>query len=570
MVHYINKLVKKIPPVFYLFAVILLLFVVNSQYVAYPDEFVNILGGKFILEGKIPYRDFFDHHLPGAWYLSALILLFSFGSFVKFRFLWGVVQFLILFFVGRFIQKRNKELFSFYLGFFLIYPIITMYYWTHLFIADGIAFLFFSSLLWMLLVESYQKETKLRTAIYLSLANFIFVFSSLTYIYIALLFYVWIGILLIKSLGSHSRTFDKLSVNSGGNPVKNILLFIIISVVPYLLYGLYLLISNSWREFYISNFVYNTTLYISVPNYTMGHFFNPFKFALTIIYNFFQSYIPLLVRIKEFNLYFPVDLVLALSTFLLAVFLLKEKPLFGILYFLILSFSAPRSNLMKIGETDYQSGLFIAIGTISFFFLLWRYKYIQFVFEPLEIIRKFLVALVVLYGIFAGLFLVQNSYNKFYLRHTQKMPSIYDHAPTALFINEVLGKGDYYWVGPYEPQEEFFVKQAMLPGKFPTLLPQFRESEYFSSKFIEQFEAHMPKIIMYKHEASIFGTPAMEFGKFFTDWMEGRYISIENIKGTTVLKSPETFTMRSDIYLLKSEKDILMKKMSEKGYVEIK
>jgi len=52
--------------------------------------------------------------------------------------------------------------------------------------------------------------------------------------------------------------------------------------------------------------------------------------------------------------------------------------------------------------------------------------------------------------------------------------------------------------------------------------------------------------------------------------MEGRYISIENIKGTTVLKSPETFTMRSDIYLLKSEKDILMKKMSEKGYVEIK
>jgi len=150
------------------------------------------------------------------------------------------------------------------------------------------------------------------------------------------------------------------------------------------------------------------------------------------------------------------------------------------------------------------------------------------------------------------------------------MPSIYDHAPTALFINEVLGKGDYYWVGPYEPQEEFFVKQAMLPGKFPTLLPQFRESEYFSSKFIEQFEAHMPKIIMYKHEASIFGTPAMEFGKFFTDWMEGKYISIENIKGATVLKSPETFTMKSDIYLLKSEKDILLKKMSEKGYVEIK
>jgi hypothetical protein len=306
-----------------------------------------------------------------------------------------------------------------------------------------------------------------------------------------------------------------------------------------------------------------------VPNYTPGRFFNPLKFALTVIYNFFDTYIQLLVRIKEFNLYFPVDLVLALSTFLLFVYLMKELPLIGIVYFLILSFSAPRSNLMKIGETDYQSGLFIALGAISFFLLLWRYKYVKFSFEPLEIIRKFLVAMVVLYGIFAGIFLLQNTYNKFYLRNTQKMPSIYDHAPTGFFINEILGKGDYYWIGPYEPNEEFFVKEAQLPGKFPTLLPQFRESEYFSSEFIKQFENHPPQIILYKHEASIFGTPAMEFGKFFTDWMDGKYISLEHIKGLTVLKSPETFNMRTDIYVLISEKDKLIKKLIEKNYISI-
>lgn len=431
-----------------------------------------------------------------------------------------------------------------------------MYYWTHLFIADGIAFLFFSSLFWMLIVESYQKETRLKTVIFLSLANFIFVFSSLTYIYIALLFYAWIVLLLFKSKPKWGE----------------IVRFCLISATPYVLYGLYLLISNSWKEFYISNFVYNTTLYIDIPNYTLGHFFNPFKFALTILFNFFNTYIQLLVRIKEFNLYFPVDLVLALSTFLLFIYLLKELPIFGILYFFILSFSAPRSNLMKIGETDYQSGLFIALGTISFFLLLWRYKHLKFTFEPLELVRKFLVAMVVLYGIFAGIFLVQNTYNKFYLRHTQKMPSIYDHAPTALFINEILGKGDYYWVGPYEPQEEFFVKEAKLPGKFPTLLPQFRESEYFSSEFIKQFETNPPKLIIYKHEASIFGTPALEFGKFFTDWMEGKYISLEHIKGKkiTVLKSPETFNMRTDVYLLISQKDVLLKKLTEMGYIEIK
>lgn len=552
MFHYINKLIRKIKPIHLLFALIGIIFLVNSQYVAYPDEFVNILGGKFILEGKVPYKDFFDHHLPGAWYMSAVLLLFSFGSFIKFRYLWAVAQFLILFFVGRFVQKRNKELFSFYLGFFLLYPIITMYYWTHLFIADGIAFLFFSALFWMLFSQSYQKEHNLRTLIILSLCNTVFVFTSLTYVYIALLFYGWIFVLFLKTKPK----------------IKDFLKLIGISAIPYILYVGYLILSNSWKEFYISNIVYNTTLYMRVDNYTPGRFFNPIKFALTVIYNFFNTYIHLLVRIKEFNLYFPVDLVLALSTFLLFIFLMAELPFIGIVYFFILSFSAPRSNLMKIGETDYQSGLFIAIGTISFFLLLWRYKHIKFTFEPLEYVRKFLIAMVVLYGIFAGIFLVQNTYNKFYLRHTQKMPSVYDHAPSAFFINEILDKGDYYWIGPFEPHEEFFVKEAKLPGKFPTLLPQFRESEYFSGKFIEQFEANRPKIIIYKHEASIFGTPAMEFGKFFTDWMEGKYISIENIKGISVLKSPETFTMRSDVYLLKSDKDTLLKRLIEKGYIE--
>ncbi|MFH0773505.1 MAG: hypothetical protein V1922_04305 [bacterium] len=556
MFHYINKLIKKIKPIHYLLITIGIIFLVNSQYVAYPDEFVNILGGKFILEGKVPYREFFDHHLPGGWYLSAVLLLFSFGSFVKFRFLWGIVQFLILFFVGRFIQKRNNEIYPYFLGFFLIYPILTMYYWTHLFIADGIAFLFFSALFWMLFVESYQKTHTQRTLLFLSLCNIVFIFTSLSYIYIALLFYAWIFVLFLKTKPK----------------AKDYLVLIGVNMTPFVVYALYLFVSNSWKEFYISNVVYNTTLYMRVPNYTPGRFFNPIKFALTVIYNFYNTYIQLLVRIKEFNLYFPVDLVLALSTFILLVYLLIELPLIGVVYFFILSFSAPRSNLMKIGETDYQSGIFIAIGAISFFLLLWRYKYVKFSFEPLEIIRKFLVAMVVLYGIFAGIFLVQNTYNKFYLRHTQKMPSIYDHAPTAFFINEILKNGDYYWVGPYEPNEEFFVKGAKLPGKFPTLLPQFRESEYFSNGFIKQFETNNPKLIIYKHEASIFGTPALEFGKFFTDWMEGKYISLENIKGKglMVLKSPETFNMRTDVYLLKSEQDTLLRRLVEKGYIEIK
>ncbi|PIY71801.1 hypothetical protein COY87_04265, partial [Candidatus Roizmanbacteria bacterium CG_4_10_14_0_8_um_filter_33_9] len=292
--------------------------------------------------------------------------------------------------------------------------------------------------------------------------------------------------------------------------------------------------------------------------------------ALTLIFNFYQTYIPLLVRIKEFNLFFPVDLTIALGSFILLLFLFIENKILFLLYFIILSFSAPRSNLMHIGETDYQSGMFIALGFISVFVLLWRYKNIKFKEEYFELFKKTLTVLLLFFLVFASLFLLKNTYDKFYQRYTQKMPGIYDVAYSASFIDEILGKGDYFWIGPYEPHESFFVKKALLPGKFPTLLPQFRESDYFKNSFLNQFEKNPPKLIIYKHEASIFMTPAMEFGAFFVDWTKGKYTSIENIKGIQVEKSPSSFNFRTDLYLRNENEQELLQKLKEQGYISIK
>lgn len=433
-----------------------------------------------------------------------------------------------------------------------MYPFISVYYWTHLFIADSLAFLFFSVIFWLLVVETFQKSTHARFVYILSYINFLFVFSSLTFIYVAGPFYLWMLYLLLR---------DKFEW-------KKLLKFMGISILPYLLYGIYLLVSNSWKEFYISNFIYNTTLYIDIPNYVKGPHFNPLKFGLTIIFNFYETYIPLLVRIKEFNLFFPVDLTIALGSFILLLFFFFENKVLFFLFFIILSFSAPRSNLMKIGETDYQSGMFIALGMISACMVMWRYKYVELKQEYLVLFKKVLVLLLMFFFVFASLFLFKNTYDKFYLRYTQKMPGIYNVAYSASFIDDVIDRGDYFWIGPYEPNEEFFVKKGLLPGKFPTLLPQFRENDYFKNEFLKQFEQHPPKIIIYKHEASIFMTPAMEFGKFFVDWMKGRYTSIEEMKGVQVQNSPSSFNLKTDLYILNSDRVSVMERLKEKGYIK--
>ena len=285
----------------------------------YPDEFVNMLAGKFINMGKIPYKDFFDHHLPFAWYLSAFLQWFSFGSYVLFRIWWAVFAFSCLLGVAFYIKKHSKEAYPYYLGYFFIYPFVTVYYWTHLFLADSLAFLFFSVLFWVLIIESYKKVSEYKTILFLSFVNFLFIFSSLTFIYIAVPFYLWMLYL----------------VNRSRIDVKKSLKLVGLSVTPFVIYGIYLLLSGSWKEFYISNFLYNTKLYISIPNYTKGHFFNPLKFALTLIFNFYESYIPLLVRIKEFNLFFPVDLTIALGSFILLLFLFVENKILFFLFFTI-------------------------------------------------------------------------------------------------------------------------------------------------------------------------------------------------------------------------------------------
>lgn len=549
--HYINRLVKKLNWEFLLFAIVFLVLLTNTFYVSYPDEFVNLLGGKFILAGKIPYKDFFDHHLPFAWYLAAFLEALSFGSYVVFRFWWAVFIFLVLLAAALYIRKTKSPAYPYFLLYLFLYPFVTVYYWTHLFLADSLAFLFFSVLFWILLVETFQKHTKVRLLYLLSILNCILIFSSLTFIYIAGFFYLWLLYLAVREKWEWGKVFRLVGV----------------SFIPFVVYGLYLLATNSWKEFYISNVVYNTKLYISIPNYTKGRFFNPIKFGLTIIFNFFENYIPLLARIRELNLYFPVDLTLALGTFILLLFLFLENKLIFVLFFLILSFSAPRSNIMKIGETDYQSGLFIALGLSSAIAVLWRYKHIELKDELLNIFKKVLVVLMLFYLVFGSIFLIKNTYDKYYQRYTQKMPSIYDVAYSASFINKILTSNDYYWIGPYEPNEEYFVK-AKLPGKFPTLLPQFREDAYFTGEFLKQFETHPPKIIIYKHDASIFMTPAMEFGAFFVDWMKGKYTSIEEMKGIVVTDSPTSFNLKTDLYILNSDKDTILNKLREKGYIK--
>lgn len=543
-----------------IFCSIFFIFYINSSYVSYPDEFVNIMGGKFILAGKLPYKEFFDHHMPFGWYLASVLLLVSFKSFVLFRFWWAFFAFFSLLLLAFWIRRESKDIYPYYIGFFLLYPMMAVYFWFHLYVADSLAILFFSMVFWILLAQTIKKDVEnsfkpFSTFVVSSILTFLLVFSSLTFIYLALALYTW-------------------QIYLVGFKLKRLGMFALWVSAPYFFYLIYLLATGTLKDFYEYNFIYNVTQYISIPNYVKGRYFNPLKFAYTLIYNFYSGYTPTLSKIKNFNIYLPIDTLAVLGSLVILIFLLFRNFAVGMIFFFVLSFSAPRSNLQSINEADYQVGLFLMLGVISAFVSLYllnqksdlkKTRAEEYMGRDVKRVAQ---VILVIFMLFTFIFLGQNTYNKFYLRYTQVMPHIYDLSHTADFIDRVLDKDDYYWVGPYEPHEIFFVKKARLPGKFIHLLPQFSENEKLKSAFIEQFETHPPKIIIYRQEASIFQTPALQFGAFFIDWMKDKYTAVENIPSVSIKQSPSSFNLKTDVYIKNTAKAEVLESLKKERFIE--
>src|SRR3989344_999681 len=546
----LNMIKSKALPEVIFFLVVFSLFMINASYVSYPDEFVNVMAGKFINAGKIPYREFFDHHVPFAWYIAALILKIHASSFVVFGLIWGALSFISLAAVGIWVRKHAKTHYRAFLLFLLMYPLLAVYFWLHLFLADSLAALLFSIIVWFLLVLSYSKKITVKIMLLTSLLTFFLIFSSLTYIYVGMMLYVWQIYLL-------------------GFRIKKLIYFCVFSLLPYLIYAGYLFLTKSLYDFYFANIVYNLDLYITIPNYAKGRFFNPLKFALTLIYNFWGDYLSKLTTVKDLNLYLPINMAAIVGSFTLLFLLFRAHIVLGVIFFFLLSFSAPRGSVKDFNETNYQIGVFLALGVISAIFSLWLLLKTNVKHILVEDLRRVIQFLLTIFLFFSLIFLAKNTYDKWYLRYTQKMPSVNDKAATAVFLDEILTKGDYYWVGPYEPHEIFFVRIGQLPGRYSVMLPQYSESEHLKKFFIADFDRNPPKIIIFKTDTGIFGNPTYKFGSFLLEWMKNKYTLLTDIQGIRILKSPSSFKLGTHLYLSNTWREELLESLERHKYLDL-
>lgn len=536
----------------------------NTLHEVYPDEFDNILGGWYMLHGKLLYTGFFTHHNPIAYILSAFIELFSWQSFVRFRIIYAALLFAYLTWSYLFLQKRLEKIdISFYIFVLLFFGMAATYFWGHMLLADNLAALFLLPVVSLLFLKSfYDKRLELTDIVAISVLSSLAILSAMTYSYLVAAIYVYTIFRYIKD--NNMRIFSLEIVKIGA-----------ILLAPYFIFFCYLLLTGSLRDYFYQNMVFNQRFYIYNYPRPDGAPINPIRYAIIIAYDFFTNFSIVLNGTLGFNVNYPFNLALAVTaTSLIIYLLLRGKYMLALAMVVFFVYANARTNPLTSSERDYQSSAYILFSFFAMGFLL-RHLYVDLGRDiPLnkKVLFSLLLLLVGFYTFFNTTFLLRKYTEKVYGKYMGTMPLIYDRPQIAPIFNAVLDKNDTMWIGPFEFGELFYTN-ANVPSNYIILLPEFAKSPKIQEEMMRDFENNKPKIMYFDKRYSIRGYQPEKYAQFFLDFLSENYITLYDYrKGKTKYISVDPVSEKVDLetrlFIRKDSIDEVLKKLIEKGYIK--
>lgn len=559
-----NVDLKVVIPLF----LILVVFVVNAFHEKYPDEFDSLVGGKYILEAKIPYRDWFQHHQPGAYVLSALLLPFAQGSFVKMRVLIGMSFFAIIAATYFLIKKRVPVYDSkYYLFFAGTLAVSGTYFWGQMLLADTLAaYLFIPAYTLLLLKDYYRLKFDKTDLAIVTFCAFLVWFTSMTYLFA-------ISGIILYAIYLYTKW-----MLSEGNSYKEIALDVIrIVALPYILYFLFWTLTGSLKDWYFANITYNQEYYIFNYPRAPGAHFNPIRYAVIIANTFMNNYLPALWGVLQFPIGDPLQVTLAMSNAVfLIVLILSRRSAFILPFIIALIFSNGRSNPQQIKETDYWASVYIALSFINGTFSLAALTSLVNQAKELASVRLISGVLLVItwiYWIFmpTGMFLRME--DKFYPKYMGEAPLIYDRPQVVHMVNQLVSKDEYAWIGPFNFEELFYLK-AKIPTKHHWFLDPAAKSK-IKDEIIRDLNAHMPKVVVFQRNYTPWGGDARTFNYFVIDFLDKNYFRIFKLNETLTdvqykwkVNNTQNFDIDGDFNFDKRYQKELLEKLISLGYLE--
>ncbi len=547
------------------FAIILFILLTNSLHEEYSDEFDSLVGGKYILQGKLIYRDWFQHHQPGAYMVAAGIVIVTGQSFFFFRL--GLASFyivyqLLIFLLLKKSTASHPDWLKAWLAYIFITTIGATYFWAQMLLADTLAILFLAPAYFLLLISSSRPASLDTNRLFtISLLLFFSWWTSLTTTPIILGLNVYTIYLFLKL---HNINLRKSFINS-----------MIILSTPYLLFFLSLAATGSLSEWYFANITYNSNYYIYNYPRTPGTPVNPLRYGVSITNTFLQNYLPTLTGFVKFPLTDPTQTTIAVghAGYLLYLMITRKWLLAGLVTFVIV-FTTTRVNPQTIRETDYQSISYAFFGLLNGLLAAFGFRKL-FDEKSSSAIRRLIAGggfiIITLYLVFTTYSFTGKFSQKMTDKYMGMAPLVYDRPEVAPLVNDVVDKNDYAWVGPFAFEELFFLN-TKIPSRYHWFLQHANSSTKIKTKLLDDFTKNRPRVIVFNRKYAPWGGDASTFNKFFTDFLDENYLLLNQIKHngkTYAWTNPERGDWRldSDFYIRKDTTSALIPSLLDKKYI---
>lgn len=543
------------------FGLILIIFLINTFHEQYPDEFDNILGGWYLLHERLIYKDWFTHHGPVSYFISAIVNLFSFHSFVRFRIVYSLFLFILTVGSFAFIKKRLKEVDTrFYLYFILLLSLAATYFWGHMLLTDNVSAFFLLPVFALIFLKVINVKTfETVDYVFISVFSGLALLSALTYAFLIAGLYLFLVIYYFVCHKKNSNIFELFKI-------------IAILLAPYLVFLLYLLVTGSLSDYYYDAIKFNRDFYIYYPGLTSKPPANPIRYAIIIAQGFHNNFSSMLNTTKSFNFDFPFNIALAVSNTALGIYLLLKRKYLAFIFVLgMLIYANARTNPFSSPETDYQSAVYILISLFNTAYILpTLYKELNSSIEyPKKLIFSFIFILTLIYSFFNFTFILRKFSYKTYDKYMGFAALIYDRPKIAPYINQIEGKNDTAWIGPFYYEDLYFLN-AKIPSRYQVFLPGMGHSPKISQELLTDFEKNKSDIIYFNKEYYILGVSPKEYGQFFLNYLNQNYITLSNYDPLLNYKVSVDPALEFDkkLFINKDKASQVVARMREQGWIE--
>ena len=541
---------------------VLVIFLINTLHESYPDEYDNVLGGWYLLHGSLFYKDWFTHHGPVAYVISAFINLFAFHSFVRFRFIYAVYLFLLTFGSFEFLRRRLKGVdMSFYLYFILLLGLSATYFWGHMLLADNVSAFFLLpvfALVFLKVLNNRILETK--DYIFISLFSSFALLSALTYAFLVAGLWIFLGIYYFVC---YKRNFN----------IRQILKIAAIFFAPYLIFLIYLILTGSLFDYFDYAIKFNREFYIYYPGLSGKPPANPIRYAIVIAQGFHNNFSSLLNQVKTFNFDFPFNIALEVSNSALGIYLLIKKKYMAFLFVLgMLIYANARTSPLSSGETDYQSAVYIMFSLFNTAFAIFAiHKELNLNIDyAKKVILSGVFIILLIYSFYNFTFILRKFSYKAYDKYMGFAPLIYDRPKIAPFINQIETKNDYAWIGPFN-YEDLYYMNAKVPTTFDAFLPGMGHYPQIQTQMLSEFGKNKPDVMYFNKDYYILGASPKEYGQFFLNFLGQNYVTLGDY-----VNQGQKYTSNYDpslildqrLFINKSKADEIVNKMLERNLIK--